>query len=202
MKNIINLVIVMILGIVVIESVMTSGGKSNREMELAEALPSAVEESVEKLMNENGYSINDKQELVMDLIEDLSITLDSDCNLTVEIENWDTERGLLSVNVIGKYRHPHGEDTSVSCSRTVIYDKNQEKKEEESCIVKFYRTKEDMDNGKKVYKCYQIQKGDYVCEPIAPAETNASFRGWKNKEGLAADFTQPIMEDTSFYGEW
>ena len=202
MKNIINLIIVMILGIVVIESAMTSGGKSNREMELAEALPSAVEQSVEKLMNENGYSINDKQELVMDLIEDLSMTLDSDCNLTVEIENWEEELGLLSVNVIGKYKHPHGEDTSVSCSRTVIFDKNKEKKEEEKCIVRFYRTREEMENGKKAYKCYEIQRGDYICEPVAPAGTNAIFRGWKNKEGVTADFRQPIMEDTSFYGEW
>ncbi len=201
MKNIINLMLVMILGVLMIESAMTSAGKSSREMELAESLPSAIEESVQKLIKQNGYKIEDSQELIMDFIEDLSLTLDSDCDFTVEVEEVDVEKGLLSVNVIGKYKHPHGEDASISCSRTVIFDKKQ-KERKKNCVVKFYKTKEDMEYNKNPYKCYEIQEGDCVTRPINPVSEGRRFKGWKKQDNTDMDFAQPIEESVCFYGVW
>lgn len=47
-----SIVFSVLLGVITIVSVMASGGRSNREMELADNLPAAVEETVSELMEE------------------------------------------------------------------------------------------------------------------------------------------------------
>ena len=108
MKNIAAMFGVFFLGILVVACVMTSAGRSNREMELDDNLPSVVEETLAEVMEGKSYDITSENEMIADLVGDLSGKLDSDCDITVNIENIDKEKGLVSVNVVAVFHHPDG----------------------------------------------------------------------------------------------
>ena len=126
MKQIAVLFSVFFLGVITIVSVMASGGRSNREMELADNLPAAVEETVSDLMEEKNYDITSENEMIADMVEDLSRKLDSNSDITVNIENIDVAKGLMSIKVVASYQHPNGKEGSVSCERTVVFNKLQD----------------------------------------------------------------------------
>ena len=125
MKNIAAMFGVFFLGILVVACVMTSAGRSNREMELDDNLPSVVEETLAEVMEGKSYDITSENEIAADLAADLSKKLDSNCDITVNIEKFDKENGLLSVKVIAAYQHPNGKTGTVTCERTVVYDRKQ-----------------------------------------------------------------------------
>ena len=126
MKNIAAMFGVFFLGILVVACVMTSAGRSNREMELDDNLPSVVEETLAEVMEGKSYDITSENEMIADMVEDLSGKLDSDCDITVNIENIDKEKGLMSVNVVVEYHHPNGKEGKVTCERTVVFNKVQD----------------------------------------------------------------------------
>lgn len=123
MKNIVTIIIVIMLGCVFLVSMMTIEGRSNREQELAENLPLCVEESVNTLLAEKQYDINNRNEFLADLIGNLSVLLDSKNDITVEVEDVDTSKGILAIRVTAEYTHPNGKLGKVSTERTVVFDK-------------------------------------------------------------------------------
>lgn len=126
MKNIVNMIIVLIIGVIFIASMMTIAGRSNREEELAEQLPSCVEETLNTLLVEKQYDINSRNEFLADLVENLSVLSDSNNDITVEVENVDAQKGILAVRVTAEYVHPNGKPGKVSTERMVVFDKRQE----------------------------------------------------------------------------
>lgn len=125
MKNIVTIVIVIMLGVIFFVSGLTIDGRSNREQELAENLPSCVEESVNTLLAEKQYDINNRNEFLADLIGNLYVLLDSENDITVEVEDADVEKGILAIRVTAEYTHPNGKVGKVSTERTVVFDKRQ-----------------------------------------------------------------------------
>lgn len=123
MKNVAVIIVTILLGAVFLVSVMAVDGRSNREEELAAELPSCVEESVNTLLAARQYDINNRNEFVADLAENLSVLLDSDGDITVEVEQADEARGALSVRVTAGYTHPNGKRGQVSTQRTVLLNK-------------------------------------------------------------------------------
>lgn len=194
MKQIAVLFSVFFLGVITIVSVMASGGRSNREMELADNLPAAVEETVSELMEEKKYDITSENEMIADMVEDLSGKLDSDCDITVNIENIDKEKGLMSVNVVAEYHHPNGKEGKVTCERTVVFNKVQDVSSK-LCRVTFF-----VDG--RSYKSCKILQGDLVSVPVEPVADGKVFVEWTDENGNSVNFTDPVEQDQSYYAKF
>lgn len=194
MKNIAAMFGVFFLGILVVACVMTSGGRSNREMELADNLPAAVEETVSELMEEKNYDITSENEMIADMVEDLSRKLDSNSDITVNIENIDVAKGLMSIKVVASYQHPNGKEGSVSCERTVVFNKLQDDPAE-LCRVRFLVDA-------RTYKTCNVWPGDTVSAPSEPTVSGKTFDCWVDVEGNTVDFTQPVTQSQVYYAKY
>lgn len=194
MKQIAVLFSVFFLGVITIVSVMASGGRSNREMELADNLPAAVEETVSELMEEKNYDITSENEMIADMAEDLSRKLDSNSDITVNIENIDVAKGLMSIKVVASYQHPNGKEGSVSCERTVVFNKLQDDPAE-LCRVRFLVDA-------RTYKTCNVWPGDTVSAPSEPTVSGKTFDCWVDVEGNPVDFTQPVTQSQIYYAKY
>lgn len=194
MKNIAAMFGVFFLGILVVACVMTSSGRSNREMELADNLPAAVEETVSELMEEKNYDITSENEMIADMVEDLSRKLDSNSDITVNIENIDEAKGLMSIKVVASYQHPNGKEGSVSCERTVVFNKLQDDPAE-LCRVRFLVDA-------RTYKTCNVWPGDTVSAPSEPTVSGKTFDCWVDVEGNPVDFTQPVTQSQVYYAKY
>ena len=194
MKNVAAMFGVFFLGILVVACVMTSGGRSNREMELADNLPAAVEETVSELMEEKNYDITSENEMIADMVEDLSRKLDSNSDITVNIENIDVAKGLMSIKVVASYQHPNGKEGSVSCERTVVFNKLQDDPAE-LCRVRFLVDA-------RTYKTCNVWSGDTVSAPSEPTVSGKTFDCWVDVEGNPVDFTQPVTQSQIYYAKY
>ena len=194
MKQIAVLFSVFFLGVITIVSVMASGGRSNREMELADNLPAAVEETVSELMEEKNYDITSENEMIADMVEDLSGKLDSNSDITVNIENIDVAKGLMSIKVVASYQHPHGKEGSVSCERTVVFHKLQDDPAE-LCQVRFLVDA-------RTYKTCNVWPGDTISAPSEPTVSGKTFDYWVDVEGNPVDFTQPVTQSQIYYAKY
>lgn len=194
MKQIAVLFSVFFLGVITIVSVMASGGRSNREMELADNLPAAVEETVSELMEEKNYDITSENEMIADMVEDLSRKLDSNSDITVNIENIDEAKGLMSIKVVASYQHPNGKEGSVSCERTVVFNKLQNDPAE-LCRVRFLVDA-------RTYKTCNVWPGDIVSAPSEPTVSGKTFDCWVDVEGNPVDFTQPVTQSQIYYAKY
>lgn len=194
MKQIAVLFSVFFLGVITIVSVMASGGRSNREMELADNLPAAVEETVSELMEEKNYDITSENEMIADMVEDLSRKLDSNSDITVNIENIDVAKGLMSIKVVASYQHPNGKEGSVSCERTVVFNKLQDDPAE-LCQVRFLVDA-------RTYKTCNVWPGDTISAPSEPMVSGKTFDYWVDVEGNPVDFTQPVTQSQIYYAKY
>ncbi len=194
MKQIAVLFSVFFLGVITIVSVMASGGRSNREMELADNLPAAVEETVSELMEEKNYDITSENEMIADMVEDLSGKLDSNSDITVNIENIDVAKGLMSIKVVASYQHPNGKEGSVSCERTVVFNKLQDDPAE-LCQVRFLVDA-------RTYKTCNVWPGDTISAPSEPTVSGKTFDYWVDVEGNPVDFTQPVTQSQIYYAKY
>ena len=194
MKQIAVLFSVFFLGVITIVSVMASGGRSNREMELADNLPAAVEETVSDLMEEKNYDITSENEMIADMVEDLSRKLDSNSDITVNIENIDVAKGLMSIKVVASYQHPNGKEGSVSCERTVVFNKLQDDPAE-LCRVRFLVDA-------RTYRTCNVWPGDTVSAPSEPTVSGKTFDCWVDVEGNPVDFTHPVTQSQIYYAKY
>lgn len=195
MKNIANMMIVLILGVISIVSMLTVAGRSDRDMELENNLPSAVEETVNALFVNRKYNLDNRKEFIADFIEELTVRFDQDCDIVVNIMKADLEKGILSVRIVAEYEHPNGEPGKVTCDRTVIFDKVPED-EPEIYTVKFIT---GHSGNEECYKSFQVYAGETVPVPAVPQLGAGTFSGWADANGYLADFSQPVEQDVFYY---
>lgn len=200
MKNLALGFVYTVLGILTITIVMSIYARENRTSEL-QVLSSAVEETVENIMLHTDYEIADKDEFVADVVQNLSMTMDTDSKLTVDVIGQDTDKGILSIRVTEEFKHPNGNDGSVSCDRTVVFDIPKEE-EKTPYNIAFYLSKEDMQNEQNCYKNYEVLPGDTITMPKNPQKNGKTFNGWKRSDGTDADFSTPLVENEKYYAVW
>ncbi len=102
--------------------VMTLCGTNLRQNELNDAVANALMDTIENQFDDMTYSVNSNDELVADFLEALLVQINSDSLVVVNVLDVDFQKGLLSVEVIEKYKHPIGTEGQVSVKRTVIMD--------------------------------------------------------------------------------
>lgn len=201
MKIIVRSIALTCIGAVVMLIIMTVAGRMNRNVEITSNLSSCVEETVENMAVNPKYTINNVEEYVADMAEYLADRLDTDSDITVEIEKADKERGLLAVKVTEKFSHPNGKTGTVSCERIVILNKLEQPSPGEY-TVKFYLSKEDMLAGTLCYKVCHLMEGDTVPAPATPQKEGATFICWRDINDYEADFSVPAGQDMIYYAVW
>lgn len=200
MKNIVMIMVTTIMGVLTLMIVMTVEGRTNRSMELKSNLSSAAEETVEIMAVDEKYTIHDANEYIADFTENLAALLDSDSGIRVEVLNKDVDRDLLSIRVTEEFHHPNGNAGKVKWERTVFLNRLEEEKVE-TYTVHFYLGNQTTGSN-TVYKICRVREGDTISVPGSPASTDGIFVGWVDANGYLADFTQPVMQDISYYGKW
>ena len=122
MKNVFLGFGITICAIISIVIVMTLCGTNMRQNELNRAVDSALQDTVENQFDSKTYSVSSNDELIADFMEALLVQINSDCSIKVNVLDVDYQKGLLSVEVIEKYKHPIGTEGKVSVKRTVIME--------------------------------------------------------------------------------
>lgn len=122
MKNVFLGFGITICAIISIIIVITLCGTNMRQNELNRAVDSAVQDTVENQFDNKTYSVSSNDEFIADFIEALLVQINSDCSVKVNVLDVDYQKGLLSVEVIEKYKHPIGTDGQVCVKRTVIME--------------------------------------------------------------------------------
>lgn len=186
MNKIFKFLIGILMAFTLLILIFTTANIGNRQQEVQSTLATAIEETVETMMQSNLYSINDQDEFVADFIESLSQHIESNAGIEVRVMAADEEKGLLSIKVIEHYKHLNGNDGQVSCDKTVIFNQTPEQ-EEPLHTVTFYLSGE-------VYKIYQITDGEPIILPNKKGIT------WKDDAGntITQDYT--VTQDVNIYG--
>lgn len=122
MKNVFLGFGITICAIISIVIVMTLCGTNMRQNELNRAVDSALQDTVENQFDSKTYSTSSNDEFIADFIEALLVQINSECSIKVNVLDVDYQKGLLSVEIIEKYKHPIGTDGQVSVKRTVIME--------------------------------------------------------------------------------
>lgn len=201
MKNVILIVINMMIAVLTFAILMTLDARIARQQELTSNLSSVTEEVIENLMQKDNYEISDYNCFISDLVENLTITLDTESDIVIKIMKADIQKGILSLEVTEKYRHLNGKVGMVSCQKTIIFNQLVET-EQVSYKVRFYLSKEELLSQRNCYKVYTITSGDKILQPKMPVKDDYIFKGWYDKNGVSADFLQVIEQDICYYAQW
>lgn len=122
MKNVFLGFGITICAIISIVIVMTLCGTNMRQNELNRAVDSALQDTVENQFDSKTYSVSSNDEFIADFMEALLVQINSECSIIVNVLDVDYQKGLLSVEIIEKYKHPIGTEGQVSVKRTVIME--------------------------------------------------------------------------------
>lgn len=202
MRNVVTMVVSAILGVLSLMIVMSISGRSDRNMELKSSFSSVVEETVESMANSEKYSIDNVNQFICDMVENLSVVIDSDSELQVSIQQIDKDKGILTVSVTEEFTHPNGKPGSIETEKTVILNGKEPEPEVQQHTVSFYFSKENMDEGRSCYKQYLVDAGKNVTVPKDPSADGKSFAGWKDSNDYLADFSVPVEQDLAYYAVW
>lgn len=200
MKNISIMMVCVTLGTLMLMLVMTLQGRLNRSMELKSNFSSVIEETLEIMTVNPKYSIHNSDEFIADFVQNLAEVVESDADIVVKVMNSDKEKGMLSVRVIGEYKHPNGKKGTVTCDRTVILNPITEE-EKRMHTVCFFLKKEDVGTS-AIYKTYRISDGKTLAVPAVPVSVKGAFNGWLDMNDYMADFSVPVTQDLVYYASW
>lgn len=200
MKNGVLILFSALLGGILSAVVMTIGEDMNRSVELEENMSGAVEEAVAEIgyREETVYT----DEMLGDCVSQMAVVFDSDTDIEVRVYQADAVKGILSVRALGNYKHLNGTKGDTSWERTVIYEENGEEERMSNCKVRFYEDKELLTAQGKCYKEFVVSNGASIAEPGIPEKEGRTFAGWRDVNDYIADFSQPILEDISYYAVW
>lgn len=189
MKHIIyGLVCTLILVFTVVTS-LTLQGRALRLEEAKQALAESVDGALSSLMEEEDCPFDNADLFAADLLQALLAQANSKSDLTVSVLEADLVHGILSVEITESYRHPNGKEGTVSACRTVIFDREIEKAEE-NFKVSFYTGK------KELYKVYTIPRDGYCSMPMSPKVPGKTFKNWRFVSGGEAVEKTYVSEST------
>lgn len=125
MRNMLIAFIAALCALVIILIGFTIHGRSSRQIELDNALKSAMEDAMTSLMYEEGGP-QTEDEWKAAFLQSLAIQINSASDLTVTFIEADMEKGILSVEATLTWMHPIGTQGSVSSVMTAIMEEYEE----------------------------------------------------------------------------
>lgn len=199
MKHMIMMITGIVISVLTFLIILTMLGRMNYASELESQLPAAVEATLSNVMVKHTYPIADETELIADFTQQLVNACDAAAGMTVQVMCSDMEKGLFSVKVIRDFSHPNGMAGTVESSRTVLLERT------ETLKMQWYQVeffKDTQENDGSCYKRFCVMQGDTITAPAEPTELGKNFVGWQDCNGYAADFSQPIEQDRTYYAVW
>lgn len=173
--------------------------RDTRETELQTGLAEALDGTMHALYEKETYEVENAGQLAADLLQGMLDVLGSDSEIEVNVLDADLEKGLLRVEVVQRYQHVNGKTGTVSCERTVLFDRTQEE-EKENCHVYLYLTRTDLEKEdgtyQDCYKQYEIPEGKIL---FLKDPDSADFHGWKLADGTTVDFSKSVEHDIYAY---
>ena len=167
-----------LVSIFVFVMMLTLFGRSVRQNETEYMLAQAIDSSLSDVMQRRNDAITENEDFVADFLKALLIQANSNSDITVSVLDADYKQGILSVEITEKFKHPNGNEGSVSQVRTVIFDKTEEK-EPEYRKVTFYTADDE------IYKEYCVQKDALCSIPVPPKKEGKTFLCWRFVTGSA-----------------
>lgn len=201
MKNVVMIAISGMIGALILGILLSVSGKMSRAVELQSNLSTAVETTVANMAVQEKMMMNSQKEYIAEFVKQLSVVLDTESDITVEVLKADVEKGVLAIRVIENYQYPNGRRGSVASDKTVILNRLCEAKKE-LCTVRFYLDKPQTEQEETCYESYTIEKGDGISAPANPCVEGKQFAGWKDINDYIADFSLPVVQNLSYYAEW
>lgn len=203
MKQFIHGIVLFAVFAATIFMVVTLNGRRQRSEETAETLSAAIETTVQSLLNEGTYSVEDDEEFIADFIQALCVQLNSDTDVEINILRADAKKGLLSVEVKAIYRHPNGKEGVLTCYRTILFDTKEVIPAEVYTVTYYYNRAGDEE--KDIYKQYTLLREEALPVPKDPAPLSGAgtFEKWKNREDdTDAVLDQKVRTDLEFYAQF
>lgn len=184
MNKIVKYLSWILLVIVLLLLMATISNIGNREQEIQSTLSSAVEDTVNTMMESKIYTIDDQDEFIADFIEALSINLQSNADIEVDILQADHEKGLLSVKVTEHFKHINGNDGTVDCTKTIIFNKTPEQTTPIYTVTCYLHD--------QVYKVYCISENEPIILPTVADK-------WQDSDGnlIGSDFV--VTQDINLF---
>lgn len=108
--------------IISIVIVMTLCGTNMRQNELNRSVDIALYGTVDTQFDEKTSFASSNDEFIAEFINALLVQINSDCSVKINVLDVDYQKGLLSVEVIEKFKHPIGKEGQVSVKRTVMME--------------------------------------------------------------------------------
>lgn len=159
---------------------------NTRTANLEDNLQHALESSLSTAMSDNSYTISTKDELVADVIEGIALYMDDlgpEDTLTLDVNEVDTDLGIVSVTATLKYVPVIGDKTTDTNGDGVVDDNDDSKfttvTAEKTVIFDEYDVPQvgkytttyvvvDKDGNEAIYKSYTLSEGVKAMVPKDP----------------------------------
>lgn len=151
-----------------------------RTNETVESTREATRSAMRAVYQEDGQdgAERSEEERTGDVAGRLLLQVESDSN--VELSLAASDEDILSVNMKEDYTHPNGAAGQTETYRTIFKDA-KEQEEEKTVLVRFYATKEDMENGADHILEEENESGENVYQP----DLTGDIRDGKTWQGFA-----------------
>ena len=177
MKNVIFGIVIILMGLVITLSVLSVTGVMNREVEIEDALKESVEKSVDACTTRRGYSLDNNDQFVADLLAELSNAIENDSDIKVEVMGVDKDKGYMSIRVTEYYKTAIGTPKVAMCETTAYVDKsNNVGASVGTSTITF------IDSDGAFLGQHTLSDGESIKAPITPSKQGKTFVGWVNAE--------------------
>jgi len=177
MKNTILGMCFIFLIVISMSIIYTIDGSRIRKEENTDSLSSAIESSMQTLVDHK-YKISNNEEFIADFTQALLLQIESDSTVIVNILDVDYNAGILSIEVVEHYKHPNGNSATVACVKTVIFEQDIDSSvSEANKQVKITFLIPDKGNN-IIYKEFNVKKGSEIIIPKDPTLEGKKFHQW------------------------
>lgn len=122
MKQIIIIIGMAAVILLVTLSIVSIEGKMDRQDELDRAVSAAVKQTVKASQIDEQKDITSDDEMVAEFIQLMSVNLNSDSDIKVEVMGVDYKEGMLDVKVTESFTYLNGRKGSVTIRKCAIYE--------------------------------------------------------------------------------
>lgn len=191
--------------VLIVFVLLTIDTKAAREVELKDALPTAVESAMEATAMKGSYAYADRNAFIADftalLLEQINASEKGDPNLNVKVDiaGADEKKHLISVHVEALYTQPDGKKGRCEVERTAILETEHQRK---VYTVSYYYYNPELytaDEKKSwtnsdgsirlepVYCSYDVVEGETIPVPSLPSDVyykgkQTELSGWIDME--------------------
>lgn len=122
MKQVIIVISTVVIVILTTMILSADINKMDRQDELDRAVSAAAKQTVKDSQISEQTEINSNEEMIAHFVNLLSVSINSDSDLSVEVMGADYEEGMLDVLVTSKFKYINGKNGTLSVRKCAIFE--------------------------------------------------------------------------------